>query len=231
MKYVSFVLFGESRLYNAGALKNVDLCEKHYSGWEPVFYVSENAPALKSLQKVARVIVTPASPGLVRSDDPNDISWHRCETAARMVDRYFILEDVTCERACFRDTDSYLSPRDFDAVKRWEDSGALGCSIYECEQHWNGGVMPGLSAVVNIFGNVPESIDKFKSLYKGSHEPWIFYDIHLYRNLFVDPIGFNYIRFGYGTDNPLNVPMPEGYGRFCGDVVDEHLRHEIYDES
>jgi hypothetical protein len=228
MKYVSMTLFGDSRLYNEGAIINAKLCRKYLKDYEPLFYISESAPALKALQNIATVEVMPHVEEVRRSTD--NIIWHQDGNSRFMAWRYYALERSDCDRAVFADVDARISPRLSSAINLWENSDYLALCMFECEHHHNGGVAPGISAVVGgLHNNLRKNLESYYNFYVKNGGVPIFYDIHAFRDVILNEVNYSVLKMGYGCDIAIpDVPMPEGMGRFCGDVVSPEWRNEIY---
>lgn len=228
MKYISYSLFGDSKLYCQGMLDNLPLIRKYYPDWRTIIYISENSPVLRTLESEnVELVVMPPSNSLYRASD--NIEWHKDPVSYNMTWRYHVLDKDDCEYATFRDADSRVNPREAAAVNEFVANNYLALCLYECKEHWNG-VMPGMSSLYNVGftykKTIKQYIDEYLEVYKEGHEPMIFFDIHAFRTLFIEPVGYAVRRCGFGTDNPLAVPMPPEYGRFVGDVVHPEWRDE-----
>lgn len=229
-KIISFSLWGDSKIYCQGAIENIKLAEKYYKGWIPRFYISENCPALRSIQYMgAETIIMPPLPKL----DKTKSGWENCPTHRAMMWRFLPLSDSTVYRMISRDCDSRISPRCYDSTLKWEDSGALATVLYECSQHRNG-VMGGMwGSVCNIHGDIEESINTFLSKYLDDYpgQRWVFADIIYCRDYIISPIAFSTLFQGYGTQHPFEIPMTDGLGRFIGDIVGEEMRGQVWTEE
>ena len=109
MNVVSFCLYGTAEHYRVGAIKNVELCRKHYPGWEVFFYVSPTIP--KDI--VDKLIELDCYVNIVEAPD----------NAYFMNYRYLPCVDPDVDIAIFRDTDSRVDEREAAAVNEWLASG------------------------------------------------------------------------------------------------------------
>lgn len=242
MNVVSFSLWGSSKLYCVGALQNIHLVHKYYPGWIPRFYVAENCPVLHDLKVEAslnncEVVIKPPT-GFVWGSTVN-VKEHQDPSHINMVWRYEAVFDSDVDTVIFRDTDSRVSARDADSVFEWMNRVDIGHAIYEREvHHSNGGVMPGMSGLKSFFfknqkDNYYKSLEEFKLFY--SIEGYrrgvrlVHFDIHWFNNAFFRQLeAINHIyKCGYGTPNPLKVPVDPLAGE-VGSTVNEQWRYESY---
>lgn len=109
-RVISFSLWGDNPRYTVGALKNIQLAEKHYPGWICRFYVGTSVPVdiLDKLRAKAEVIDMKV-PG-----DWRGMLW-----------RFTAIADEDVEAMICRDTDSRLSMREALAVEEWLASDKL----------------------------------------------------------------------------------------------------------
>lgn len=108
-KLISFSLYGQSDVYQIGAIKNAELVRRLYPGWVSRFYVSTEIPtsvtdALRD--NGAEVIVMRG--GMVQ----NGTFW-----------RFFAVSDPQASHVVLRDADARLTTREYDAVNEWLESG------------------------------------------------------------------------------------------------------------
>lgn len=106
---IAFSLWGDSPLYWAGALRNIELARTFYPDWICRFYVDENASSerLNSLQG-DNVEVFPRK----RKHDFDGLFW-----------RFSAASDPELNIALFRDCDSRIGRREVAAVNAWLISG------------------------------------------------------------------------------------------------------------
>lgn len=109
MKVISFSLWGDNSTYTRGALKNSELAESLYPGWECWFYVGTSCPEriIKSLEEKSNTKV-------IRMEEEGD--W------TGMFWRFLPASDSSVEVMISRDTDSRLSMREKEAVDSWLSS-------------------------------------------------------------------------------------------------------------
>jgi len=110
-KVISFSLWGDKKMYTIGALKNVKLAQKLYSGYQCWFYVhKETVPQdiineLKSEHNVKIIYKT----GDLKTNKPE--MW-----------RFEAIDDPNVDIVLSRDTDSRLCAREKIAVDKWLES-------------------------------------------------------------------------------------------------------------
>lgn len=110
MKAITFSLWGDSPVYNIGAIRNADLAAELYPEWKCIYYCFESVPqkTIEALQSRENCIV------------------RFCEGAGNRrsaIERFFPADENGVERIICRDTDSRLSPREAAAVREWEAAG------------------------------------------------------------------------------------------------------------
>ena len=141
-KVISFALFGQAKKYHIGAIRNAELSRKFFPEWNTSFFVSDEVPAeiLEKLSRLADSVTIKPEP-----DNLSGMFW-RFEEAANLEN----------SKVIFRDLDSRLSMRDFQAVQEWEDSGKSLHIIRDHPMH-NAPILGGL------WGIIPESLKDFSS--------------------------------------------------------------------
>lgn len=225
-KYISFSLFGNSRLYNQGAIENVYAAQKFFPDWICRFYVSKNAPALHVLKKLnCEIVEMPETDGINR--EKNDWKW-QVENAAMFWRNYIIdeLKDDDC--VIFRDTDSRLSEREVDPTNSWLNSDYTATRIVECQEHLNGFFLGGLWGVKGgAIRGITESIAKWIDFYPQLNHDWIFIDLLYYTNILGPVLKNSTMSFGWNQPFPLPPCKKE---ETIGWVVDDHLRNEVFCE-
>ena len=144
-KVISFALFGQDKKYQIGAIKNAELAHKIFPEWKTTFFVSDKVP-LETLDKLRRL-----ADSVIIKPEPNNLSgmFWRFEEAANLQN----------SRVIFRDLDSRLNMRDFQAVQEWEHSGKSLHIIRDHPMH-NAPILGGL------WGLIPESLKDFSSKFE-----------------------------------------------------------------
>lgn len=119
-KIISFCLWGDSDIYNIGAVSNADAALKVYPDWKCRFYVLEGTPAAARLQQFrnVEVIFMPPSPGF-----------------SKMLWRFSPASEPDVDFAIFRDCDSRIGWRERGAVDRWIASGKAAHIMRDVETH------------------------------------------------------------------------------------------------
>jgi hypothetical protein len=111
MRVVAYSLWGSNPKYTVGALRNAELVEKMYPGWEARFYVGTSVPQdiVTGLKERGANVVDTGVPG-----DWRGMFW-RFEPAS----------DQNVEVMISRDCDSRITQREVAAVNEWLDSDFL----------------------------------------------------------------------------------------------------------
>ena len=103
---ISFCLWGDNKMYTVGAIKNAELAQQIYPGWECWFYVSESVPSecISKLEQFPNVKVIAK-----KIDD----GWEN------MFWRFEPIWDKSVDVVISRDCDSRLNYRERSAVDDW----------------------------------------------------------------------------------------------------------------
>lgn len=111
MRVVSYSLWGDNPKYNTGALRNAELVQLLYPGWQARFYVGTNTPpeTIEGLQDRGAFVIDMGKPG-----DWTGMFW-----------RFEAASDPDVDVMISRDCDSRITPREVAAVKQWLGSGAM----------------------------------------------------------------------------------------------------------
>jgi len=117
MKYVSFSLWGDKKIYNVGVLKNAELCKSIYKDWQMSVFYDSSVPSdiIEKLNELNVVTVD------VSDKNIYGMFW-----------RFFAVDLPNAEYCIFRDADSRLSHREKLAVDEWIESGK---SIHVMRDH------------------------------------------------------------------------------------------------
>ncbi len=223
-KYISFSLWGDSKLYCEGAIENIRAAKEVYPGWICKFFVASDCPALAILKTLdCEVVEMPPQKGIDRSNEKWTWQIEHCG----MFWRYFILEDLGPDDvAIFRDTDSRVSKREADVVNIWLESGKLAHRIHECKEHWNSWSMGGLFGLRgDSFKGIKENIEVWIEFYKNWNHPFIFVDLEWINNRLAPMIGQDVIGFGYGHENGLVEVDPS---QWVGAVIHDEWRGQKF---
>jgi len=110
-KVISFSVWGNNPKYTAGAVKNAQLIEKFYPGWEGWFYCGKSVP-----QDIIEALELEGAKVILREEqgDWTGMFW-----------RFEPIAHPEVEVMLSRDTDSRLSQREATAVSEWLASGLL----------------------------------------------------------------------------------------------------------
>jgi len=105
-KIISFSLWGENPIYNAGAIKNAELAKDIYPGWICRYYLGKSVP-LTTIQDLSKHNNTE----IFIMNDPGD--W------TGMFWRFYPASELDVDVMISRDTDSRLNMREKEAVDEW----------------------------------------------------------------------------------------------------------------
>jgi len=187
-------------MYWAGAIKNVQLASVLYPGWVCRFYVDRDAPAplIRSIRDADCEMVLMAS-----KDEFDGLFW-----------RFYAAEDA--DIMICRDTDSRLSPREAEAVRRWLDSDNHFHIMRDHPQH-TALIMGGMWGCRNMAG-IKDLSEQFPhKCLKGTDQ--LFLARVIYPQIRDHAmIHDSYHLFGDGAD----FPTPRMNGEFVGSVFDEN---------
>ena len=112
-RVIAFSLWGDVPMYNVGAIRNAELISEVYPGWVARFYIGSDVP-----QKTTDALKGLGVEIVDMSGTPND--WQGMFWRFYGIDKE---EDI--EYLIFRDTDSRLSSREYEAVTEWVNSGKI----------------------------------------------------------------------------------------------------------
>jgi len=109
---ISFSLWGNEPMYTIGAIRNAELAETVYPDWICRFYIGDDVAEdivdkLKSFDNTEVIVM---------KDEENDWQGTLWRFNA-------ITSNDDADYVIFRDTDSRLSDREFEAVLEWKNSG------------------------------------------------------------------------------------------------------------
>lgn len=111
MRVVSYSLWGDNPKYNVGALRNAELVNELYPGWQARFYVGTNTPVetINGLHERGAHVIDMKKPG-----DWTGMFW-----------RFEAASDPEVDVMISRDCDSRITAREVAAVKQWLGSNAM----------------------------------------------------------------------------------------------------------
>lgn len=227
-KYISFSLWGSSRLYVENAIINISLAKQFYPGWVCLFWVSSDCPGLSILQKLdCEIRVMPSQKGIDRSNE----DWKMDKNHCGMFWRNYIIDELKeGDIAIFRDCDSHLSERESKVVLEWEKSPYLAHRIAENPTHWNGQLQGGMWGLKSgVLDGMKECIEKWIEYYPSLNHPYIFIDLEFYAQVIFPIIKSSTIGYGYGHPNPL-PELKEGETPI-GWVMNDEWRSETFSPS
>lgn len=116
-KVISYALYGSNPRYTINAIINAEICNELYPDWECRIYSDNTVP-----EKVLNKLKTFKNVNLI---DMTYSSYHHFPThhSPKMFWRFMAYDDTNVDVVIFRDTDSYPSVRERDAVNQWLETG------------------------------------------------------------------------------------------------------------
>lgn len=118
-KVLSFSLWGNSKKYTAGAVKNAELVSKIYPGWTGKFYIHKDVD--KTITDEIGQTESCEVQVMDESPDWRGMFW-----------RFYAFDDPTVSVFCSRDTNSRLNEREAGCVNEWINSDKL---LYSTKDH------------------------------------------------------------------------------------------------
>ena len=106
-KIVSFSLWGDIPMYNAGAVSNAKLLPLIYPGWDMIVYYDNTVPA-NTISELKTLNVTLCN---MTEKNISPAFW-----------RYYIIDNKDYNYCIFRDCDSRVSEREAKLVNEWIQS-------------------------------------------------------------------------------------------------------------
>jgi hypothetical protein len=207
MNYLSFSLWGDSPIYNVGAIKNAELWKTIYSDWQMVVYYDNTVP-IETINKLNELGVL-----TINFTEKNiyGMFW-----------RFFANDLENAQYCVFRDSDSRITIREKMAVDEWINSGK---SIHVMRDHpahripyGNDGlgILGGMWGIKTGVIPLTEMIDKFtkdKNLEYGSDQTFL----KTIYSIFSDD---KFTHDEFFENKPF--PIKREFGRFVGDRIDEN---------
>ena len=152
-KVISFSLWGDDPTYTVGAVKNAELAETVYPGWECWFYVGQSVPG-----DIIQTLEAKDNCKVIQMDEEGD--WEG------MFWRFLPASDPEVDIMISRDTDSRLNSREEAAVTQWLEMGKRFHIMRDHPQHQTQ-ILGGMWGVRgDILHNMTDLIDECK---KGNH--------------------------------------------------------------
>lgn len=124
MRVISFTVFGNDPLYQAGAVANARLCSELYPGWACRFHLGRSV-AWQTREKLAGLDNVEIVDMSSHAEDWSALFW-----------RYLSVRDPAVTVHAFRDADSRPCQREAVAVGEWLTSGRDFHIMRDHEQHW-----------------------------------------------------------------------------------------------
>tara|TARA_R110002110_G_scaffold43418_14_gene134896 strand:- start:246 stop:893 length:648 start_codon:yes stop_codon:yes gene_type:complete len=150
-KIISFSLWGENPVYNAGAIRNAELAKEIYPDWVCRYYLGKSVP-LTTIQELGRFNNTE----IFVMNEPGD--WRG------MFWRFYPASDLNVDVMLSRDTDSRLNLREKAAVDEWLTGDKDFHIMRDHPQHATE-IMGGMWGVRN--GLLPDMVNMINDYVKG----------------------------------------------------------------
>ena len=152
-KVITFSLWGDNPVYTIGAVKNAELAETVYPGWECWFYVGQSVPA-----DIVQTLEAKDNCKVIKMDEEGD--WDG------MFWRFIPASDPEVDIMISRDTDSRLNSREAGAVTEWLEMGKR-FHIMRDHPHHGTQILGGMWGVRgDILSNMEELVGECK---KGNY--------------------------------------------------------------
>ena len=205
-RLLSFSLFGQNKIYTYGMLRNLELAQQIYVGWEVAVYVDGTVPAemIRFIEELG---------GAVR---PMSQRIHP------VMQRFLAIADAEYSHVAIRDADSRLSFREFAATQDWIDSGRTLHVMRDHRRHqaaimggmWGckGGAVPDIAEQILASGELSSDY--------GFDQQWLAENI--WPRFVNDSLVHDTYRSGPGERRPF--PGSEPRNRFVGQRFDERCR-------
>jgi len=159
MNYISFSLWGDTPIYNIGAIRNAELYKDIYPNWKMVVYYDSSVPEETIIKLKELDVLT-----IKIEDFDYGCFW-----------RFFAADIPDCEYVIFRDTDSRINEREKEAVDEWIKNKK---SLHVMRDHPYHRVPAGndqlgiLAGMWGIKGNVVPITDMIKKFVVGKHNAY-----------------------------------------------------------
>jgi protein O-GlcNAc transferase len=202
MKIITFSLWGTDLKYLLGAIKNAELAQSIYPGWECRFYVDALVP-------------TSIVSELESLDNTKVISMNEIGDWRSSFWRFEDIDDEDVELMISRDTDSRLNMRERAAVDEWIDSNYGFHIMKDHPWHYTTPILAGMFGIKSgVFLNMREKIKKQEKInFYGCGQEFLKHTV--YPSIVDDCLSHDLF---YGN----NFPTQRQGLEFVGQVFDEH---------
>ena len=170
-KIISYSLWGDNPLYVNGAIRNAQRYQEFYPGWTCRFYIEENL-----------------NPDVVKQLEEAGAEIRRMGETVDVLGMYWrfhvMFDDPDVERFIVRDTDSFFTSREVQAVNEWIESGKSFHIIRDNEVHqvqvlggtWGAvvGSVPDFDKRMRVwFANLKPLIGNPRGLFHGTDQMFL----------------------------------------------------------
>lgn len=213
-KVIAFSLWGTKPIYNIGAIRNAELAQELFPGWECWYYIHAQNTDITTVEKLLKFKHVRIK--LVG------------EFIKPMMWRFLTIDEPEVQVLICRDTDSRLSKREKFIVEEWLKSNKMFHIIRDHPHHQSRifGGMYGIRKTDNYF-NWTELINKFP----WNNEPRN-YDVDFLNNIIYPKIKNDCIIHDtfkvFSDENTLNLPDYDEHYHFIGEYIDEYERQQIH---
>jgi len=164
-KVIAYTLYGDESRYTINSIINAEICQKIYPEWECRFYYDKTVST-----KIINKLRTYSNVRLINMescDFPTIHSFH----SNKMFWRLLSYDDPEVGVTIFRDTDSFPSERESNAVKQWLETGKSLHLMRETQPGHRSKIMGGMwgirknykiisSIITNILNIPPQNTDQ-----------------------------------------------------------------------
>jgi hypothetical protein len=197
---ITYSLYGDSRIYNDGMIRNAELAPTIYPEAEVVCFHDCTVPEA--------TVVKCRSLG-VKCIDMTSEHWQ--PDGAKMLWRYLLADPLRkygYDRMLSRDCDSILTSRERWCYDRWLESGAPVTTIHDSISHC--GLMGGLTGVCCVFPCLVDAIKVW--IARPDANLGLGIDQSFLNNILKSIVGDNILTF---KSDMIPVPYPKATGH-CG---------------
>jgi hypothetical protein len=208
-KVISFSLWGNNPKYTIGAIRNAELAQEIYPGWECYFFIGSSVS-----QEIQNSLLQLPNITLFYKSEPEN--W------TGMFWRFETSYDLEVDVSIFRDTDSRLSIREKYAVDEWLDSGKTFHIMRDHPYH----KFPILGGMWGYKKNDKYDMKNLLSLFNKTNNYGT--DYQFFAQALYPIIGNDKTVHDEFFDK-IPFPSPRINKEFVGDVFDENdIRHPEY---
>lgn len=216
MKVISFTVFGNNPIYDIGLLKNLDLAKKIYQGWDCWVYCPKDYHLIPELEKRNCKVFTLGS-----------LDKEILQTMWRFIPMFVSDLEIMIARDC----DARLTQREFDCVKRFEESNYNFQILRDHDAHFSHSIMAGM------FGCKPNKIKNYVHEYtmfidnvQTNSEDFSNFTKYLYNGIGYDELFL--AKYIYNDIKDTCMDCSDKFDIKIGELLDKwHFIGNKYDEN